>query len=61
VIAQDSIERFVNDIAPGAYVSMTKINFSSLDKLELQPIGIYGSKTEIVAFLRNKDAIDEES
>jgi hypothetical protein len=40
---------------------MTKINFSSLDELELQPIGIYGSKTEIVAFLRNKDAIDEES
>jgi hypothetical protein len=59
VISTESLARFIDDIAPGAYTSMTKIDFEALDQLDLQPVGIYGSKSEIISFLHSKGAIDE--
>jgi len=61
VIDQVSLERIVNDICPGAYVSMTKINFSILDSILIQPLGIYGSRSEIARFLRDLDVIDPDT
>ncbi len=51
IIAQGSFGRLVNSISPGAYVSMTQVNFAALDQMTIKPLGIYGSRTEIVRFL----------
>lgn len=59
IIAQDSLSEFINDLSPGAYSSMTKVNFHALDNLAVKPMGIYGSKTEIVHFLLTAGVIDQ--
>ncbi|KIJ09825.1 hypothetical protein PAXINDRAFT_102165 [Paxillus involutus ATCC 200175] len=59
IIAQDSLRDFVDAVRPGAYVSLTKVNFKALDQYIVKPIGIYGSKEEIVRFLCSIDRIDD--
>ncbi len=59
IIAQDSIKCFLNEISPNAYVSLTKVDFKALDKFQVKPIGIYGSKEEIVRFLVSVAVIDD--
>ncbi|KAG0697668.1 hypothetical protein DFH29DRAFT_140617 [Suillus ampliporus] len=59
IIAQDSLRAFTNTICPGAYVSMTKVNFSALDGLTVKPVGIYGSKDEIVRLLSSLGLVDD--
>ncbi|KAN0134764.1 hypothetical protein V8E53_007549 [Lactarius tabidus] len=61
VVAQESFRAFINDLSPGAYFSITKVNFKLLDDLLLKPIGVYGSKEEIVRFLREMGAVDVET
>jgi hypothetical protein len=58
VIAQQSLQMFINALAPGASSSITKINFKKLDECSLKPLGVYGSKEEIVRFLRKINAVD---
>ncbi len=58
VIAQQSLQEFINTLSPGAYSSITKVNFKILDNVVLKPFGIYGSKEEIVRFLCEIKAID---
>lgn len=59
IIAQDSLRTFINAICPGAYVSMTNVDFSALDGLIVKPIGIYGSKEEIVRLLSSLGVVDD--
>ena len=59
VIAQESLQAFINAISPGAYSSITKVNFRILDNFLLKPIGVYGSKEEVVSFLREIHAVDD--
>ena len=59
VIAQESLQAFINALSPGAYSSITKVNFRILDNFLLKPIGVYGSKEEIVRFLREIHAVDD--
>ncbi|KAH9016242.1 hypothetical protein EDB85DRAFT_1898280 [Lactarius pseudohatsudake] len=47
VIAQEPLRRFINAMSPGAYASITKVDFKTLDQLSIKPIGIYGCKDEI--------------
>lgn len=61
VIAQESFGRFINDVYPGAYASMTKVDFLALDKMSVKPIGLYGSKEEIVGFFERMDIVDGET
>jgi hypothetical protein len=61
VIAQESLQAFINTLSPGAYSSITKVNFRILDNLLFKPIGVYGSKEEIVRFLREIQAVDEKT
>lgn len=49
----------MNDVVPGAYASVTQVDFVALDKVLVNPVGIYGSKSQIVKFLRDLDAIDD--
>ena len=58
IIAQDSLRDFINTICPGAYSSLTKVDFKALDNLAVRPIGVYGSKAEIVRLLSFIEAID---
>jgi hypothetical protein len=59
IIAQDSLRTFTNTICPGAYVTMTNVDFSMLDGLFVKPIGIYGSKVEIVRLLSSLGVIND--
>jgi hypothetical protein len=59
IIAQDSLRAFINTVCPGAYVSMTKVNFSALDRFIVKPVGVYGSKEEIVRLLLSLGVIEE--
>jgi hypothetical protein len=61
VISQESVAQFINTISTGAYKSMTKINFQDLDRTSIRPIGVYGSKSEIVRLLLKLEAVDEET
>jgi len=60
IIAQDSLKRFINTICPESYASLTKVDFKALDRFTIKPLGIYGSKVEIVRFLRSLDAVNED-
>ena len=59
IISQNSLEAFINNVCPGAYSSMTRVDFKALDNYVIKPVGVYGSKGEIVRFLLNLAAIDE--
>ncbi|KAI9455078.1 hypothetical protein BJY52DRAFT_1122217 [Lactarius psammicola] len=61
IIAQESLQEFINALSPGAYSSITKVNFKILDNVVLKPFGIYGSKEEIVRFLREINAVDDNA
>ncbi|KAG1764551.1 hypothetical protein EDD22DRAFT_883267 [Suillus occidentalis] len=60
IIAQDSLRAFINSVCPGTYVSMTKVNFSALDRFIVKPVGVYGSKGEIVRLLLSLSVVSEE-
>lgn len=46
-------------MSPGSYVSLTKVDFKALDRFQVKPIGIYGTKDEIVRFLVSVSVIDD--
>ena len=60
IIAQDSLGRFINKIQPGAYKSLTKVDFKALDACSLQPIGVYGSQQSVVSFFLDFGIVDDE-
>ena len=60
VIAQESLERFVNAMSPGTYASVAKVDFKTLDRLMIKPLGVYGSKDGIVRLLVSIGALDEK-
>ena len=51
IIAQDSIQHFIDSVSPGAYASITKVNFKALDRFMIKPLGVYGPKDEIIRLL----------
>ena len=59
IISQNSLEAFINHVCPGAYVSMTRVNFKALDDYTIKPVGVYGSKEELVRFLLQLGVIEE--
>ncbi|EKM59286.1 uncharacterized protein PHACADRAFT_181292 [Phanerochaete carnosa HHB-10118-sp] len=61
IIAQDPFGRFVNDICPGAYQSVTHVNFKALDDFSVRPIGIYDPKSEIVRYTKDLGLISHEN
>jgi len=58
IINQESLKCFVNKVSPGAYVSLTKIDFRALDNADVKPVGVYGSKERIVDLLLEVGAIE---
>jgi hypothetical protein len=47
-------------MCPGAYASVTKVDFKTLDQFMIKPVGVYGSKTEIVRLLRSLNVVNED-
>ncbi|KAH8989296.1 hypothetical protein EDB92DRAFT_2003843 [Lactarius akahatsu] len=60
IIAQEPLEHFVNTMCPGAFASITKVDFKALDRFTIKPLGVYGSKGEIVRMLRSIGAVDDD-
>lgn len=60
VIAQAELSQFLNELHPGAYTSLTKVDYNALDNVLVRPLGVYGSRSEIARFLRALKAIDAE-
>ncbi|KAI9455179.1 hypothetical protein BJY52DRAFT_1224795, partial [Lactarius psammicola] len=56
----DPLRRFINAISPGAYASITEVDFKILDQLSIKPLGIYGCKDEIVRLLLSIGAVDKK-
>ena len=48
-------------MCPGAYASVTKIDLKTLDQFMIKPVGVYGSKTEIVRFLRSLNVVNKDT
>jgi hypothetical protein len=61
IVAQDSLQRFINTIFPGAYASITKVDFKTLDQFMIKPLGVYGSKDQIVLLLQSIGAVEEDT
>ena len=61
IIDQESTGEFVNSFCPGAFTSFKKTDFKAMDDLELKPLGIYGSKSEIIRFFRELNTIDRNT
>ncbi|KAI5122456.1 hypothetical protein M0805_008767 [Coniferiporia weirii] len=61
IIAQNSSGRLINDLKPKAYKDLTKIDFKALDDTRVKPLGIYGSKSQIVRFLSALGVIDNRT
>ncbi|KAH9056529.1 hypothetical protein EDB87DRAFT_1566476 [Lactarius vividus] len=59
IVARDSLERLVNAMCPGAFASITKVDFKALDRLTIKPLGVYGPKHEIVRMLQSIGAVDD--
>jgi hypothetical protein len=59
IISQNSLEAFITTVDPRAYASMTKVNFKALDNYIIKPVGVYGSKEEIVRFLSELGVVDD--
>ncbi|KAH9047539.1 hypothetical protein EDB83DRAFT_2267127 [Lactarius deliciosus] len=60
IISEDTLQHFINAVSPGAYTSITKIDFKALDRFMIKPLGVYGSKDEIVRLLRSIGVVDED-
>ncbi|PIL36989.1 hypothetical protein GSI_00681 [Ganoderma sinense ZZ0214-1] len=61
IIEQESLGRLINVLRPNAYTSITKVDFSALDHVQVRAIGLYGSKSAIVDFLRQNAIVDKET
>jgi hypothetical protein len=59
IIAQEHVSRLINALSPGAYRDLTKVDFASMDRVGVKPLGVYGSKQEIVRFLKHMGAVNK--
>ncbi|KAG8962042.1 hypothetical protein FRC05_005629 [Tulasnella sp. 425] len=59
VIDHSSMGDAMNALRDGSYKTISRINFAALDTISVKPIGIYGSKSAIVQFLRHLGVVDE--
>jgi hypothetical protein len=59
IIAQESVEELINVLSPGAYASLTRVDFKTLDRILVNTIGLYGSKSQLVKFLVSISAVND--
>ncbi|KAG9125288.1 hypothetical protein FRC07_008232 [Ceratobasidium sp. 392] len=59
-IDQASLRGLLNGLLPGCDESISKIDLKALDKLNVKPLGLYGSKSEIIKFLQGVQCLSEQ-
>lgn len=40
---------------------MTNVDFKKLDESSIKPLGLYGSKPELVRYMQDLEAVDDET
>ncbi|KAG8740983.1 hypothetical protein FRC10_003489 [Ceratobasidium sp. 414] len=60
VIDQDSLGHLLNKLLPGSYTSISKINLTALDELNIKPLGLYGIESEIIKFLHGVQCLSDK-
>jgi len=60
VVAQEGLERLINDLCPKACLTLTRVDFKALDSLSIRPIGVYGDRCEIARFLTSLEVINND-
>ena len=61
IIDQNSVAQFISYISPGAYKNLTDINFRNMDSVIVKPVGVYGSKGEIIRLMKELNVIDHST
>lgn len=61
IIAEKSLGSLLNKLVPGSYRDVTRIDLAALDSVSIKTVGIYGSKSEIVRFLRKENAVNDDT
>jgi hypothetical protein len=61
IIAADGLKDLINALYPGAYVTLTKVDFKALDSLSVRPIGVYGDRGEIIKILSSLGVINQKA
>lgn len=59
IIDQESSGKFIHHLSPGAYKDLTKVDFKAMDDVNIKPVGLYGSKYELIHFLKQLEVIDD--
>ncbi|EIW81351.1 hypothetical protein CONPUDRAFT_82336 [Coniophora puteana RWD-64-598 SS2] len=60
IISQDTLQAFANDVQPGSFTSLTKVDFKLLDNVLVKPLGIYGDKRAIAEYLERVGAVGND-
>ncbi|KZT34134.1 hypothetical protein SISSUDRAFT_314112 [Sistotremastrum suecicum HHB10207 ss-3] len=60
IIAERHLGRFINSISPGTYTSLTNVNLRVLDQFKIKPVGVYGTRKELVQFLLRIGGVSED-
>ena len=56
-MSHESLGCFINDVCPGAYSPVIPVDYGFLDEFNVNPLGIYGSRSKIVEYLVDKGAL----
>ncbi|CAG8468479.1 4455_t:CDS:2, partial [Acaulospora morrowiae] len=60
IVSQEFLKKLCNDMIPGSYESISKVDYASLNTKSLGFIGIYGRYEVIARYFLQKNVIDEE-
>lgn len=60
IISQSDVKRLCDDIIPGSFRSISKIDYEKLNSRQIHLIGIYGRNSLIAKLLLDKGIIDDE-
>ncbi|CAG8543055.1 1278_t:CDS:2, partial [Acaulospora morrowiae] len=60
IVSQEFLKKLCNDMVPGSFESISKVNYASLNTKSLGFIGIYGRCEVIAKYLLQKNVIDKE-
>ncbi|RHZ89868.1 hypothetical protein Glove_9g264 [Diversispora epigaea] len=61
IISQSDVKKLCNDMIPGSFKSISKINYEKLNSCQIHLIGIYGRNSLIAKLLLDKGMIDEKT
>ncbi|RHZ89869.1 hypothetical protein Glove_9g267 [Diversispora epigaea] len=61
IISQSDVKKLCNDMIPGSFKSISKINYEKLNSCHIHLIGVYGQNSLIAKLLLDKGIVDEKT